>query len=122
MALAGNQTFTRSLNEIVVSDYPVLTEPETVAAGADAAQWAVVGKVTATDKVILSLAGAVDGSENPIGILATPAAAAAADVVAPVYKSGQFDPSKLVYGAGHDEASVKLAFEGTPLFLRQPLV
>ncbi len=122
MSLAGSETFTRSLDEIVVSDYPVITEPETIAAGADLVRGAVVGRITASGKLALSDDGAADGSETPIGILATDAAAAAADVVAPVYKSGQFDPNKLTYGGTHDAASVALAFEGTPLFLRQPLV
>lgn len=120
--MAGSETFTRSLDDIIVSDYPVLTEPETVASGADLAQYGVVGRITASGKVILSLAAAGDGSETPIGIAAVAAAAAAADVVAPMFKSGHFDPTKLVYGAGHDAASVALAFEGTPLFLREPLV
>jgi len=51
-----------------------------VAAGADLTVGAVLGKVTATGKYILSAPAAVDGSETPIAVLITDAAAATADV------------------------------------------
>ncbi len=55
-------------------------EEVTIAAGADLTVGAVLGKVTASGKYILSAPAAVDGSETPVAVLITDAAAAAADV------------------------------------------
>ena len=52
----------------------------TVAAGADLTVGAVLGKITANGKYVLSNPGVSDGSENPVAVLAKDAAAAAADV------------------------------------------
>lgn len=66
-----------------------------------------------------SLTAAVDGSQNPVSILATAADASDADVEVPGYVSGQFDPNYLVLtDTGHTEATLKAAFEGKPIFLR----
>ncbi len=52
----------------------------TIASGADLTVGAVLGKVTASGKFILSAPAAGDGSETPVAVLLTDAAAATADV------------------------------------------
>lgn len=52
----------------------------TIAAGADLTVGAVLGKITASGKYVLSAPGAADGSQTPVAVLITDAAAAAADV------------------------------------------
>lgn len=52
----------------------------TIAMSADLTVGAVLGKITASGKYILSAPGAADGSETPVAVLITDAAAAAADV------------------------------------------
>lgn len=52
----------------------------TIAAGADLEPGAVLGQITASGKLVSSDRTAVDGSETPVAILMTPAAAASADV------------------------------------------
>ncbi|RKX66485.1 MAG: head decoration protein [Tenericutes bacterium] len=52
----------------------------TIGTAADLTVGAVLGKITATGKYILSAPGAVDGSEDPVAVLLTDADAAAADV------------------------------------------
>ncbi|RJF81123.1 head decoration protein [Azospirillum cavernae] len=98
--------------------FPVHSEPRRIAAGQTLAALSVLGRVTATGALTLSVQAATDGSEKPVAILlaATDTNAGATD--APVYLAGCFNPALLVYGAGHDADSVKAALLGSPLFLR----
>lgn len=59
-----------------------------------------------TNKWVLSLAAAADGSQDPLGILAGDCDATSADRVAPVYRKGVFNSARVVYGTGHTLASV----------------
>lgn len=52
----------------------------TIAMSADLTVGAVLGEITASGKYILSAPGAADGSETPVAVLITDAAAGAADV------------------------------------------
>jgi len=112
------ETNTYTPDQLISGDYPQITEPETLIAGQNLARGAVLGRITVGGKLTLALAAAVDGSDVPVAILPVDADASAADLVVPVYKSGQFDPNFLVYGTGIDAAATKTAFEGTPMFLR----
>jgi hypothetical protein len=112
----STQSFTPAA--LFASDYPVKTEVETIASGAGAlAVGTVLGRITASGKLVVSESGASDGSQTPVGLLAVPVDASAADVTAPVYKSGDFFASALTLGTGHTVASVRLALDGTPLFI-----
>jgi len=115
------ETFTYSPDDLIVGDMPVFSEPETIAAGQNLARGSVLGRVTASKKLILSLLAASDGSQTPVAILVAATDASGGDVSAPVYKAGHFDETKLVYGAGHTAETVKLAFGGKGIFLREPL-
>ena len=54
---------------LVITDHPVVTRPVTVASGNNLKRGALVGKITASKKVVLSLSAASDGSEKPYGVL-----------------------------------------------------
>ncbi|MCP4352297.1 MAG: head decoration protein [Desulfobacterales bacterium] len=117
MSLDNTETYTP--DTLVMAGFPEYAEPETIKSGETLTRGTVVGKITATGKIVKSLAAASDGSKDPIGILVEDVDASAADVIAPVYKAGVFNPDSLTLGTGHSEATVKAAFEGTPLFLRK---
>lgn len=106
--------------DLLLTDYPVMTVPVTIAAGANLVRGAVLGRVTASGKYIQSSSAASDGSQTPLLVLAVDAAAASADVQAVAYASGAFDADKLVIGAGHTKASVEAAFRAAsaPLYTK----
>lgn len=79
----------------------------TIASGAGVlARGAVLGKITATGKLTLSVVAANDGSQTPYAILAESIDASAADVNAVVYLAATVNSNSLSYGAGHSAATV----------------
>lgn len=78
----------------------------TVLSGQTLTRGAVIGKVTASGKYILSLAAANDGSEAPDLILAEDCDASAADKPALAYARGDFNANALTLGTGHTVASI----------------
>ena len=119
--MALNETNLYVPENAIVGTMPVYSEPETFASGALVAARTVVGRVTATKKLVKAVKTATDGSQNPIGIAVQAVDASTADAVGPVYKAGVFDPTKLVIDPSFTAEDVRLAFEGRPLFIRTPL-
>lgn len=99
-------------------DFPVVTDTVTIAQSAALKRGAVLGKVTATAKYVLSEAAAGDGSENPVAILAEDIDATDADVTAPVYLTGEFNARALQLGDGHTIDSVKEALRPLSIFIK----
>jgi len=114
-------TETYTPQELFTGSFPRHTEPQIIAAGQTLAALSVLGRITATGELTLSDAGAADGSEIPVAILLAAIDTTEGAAPAPVYVAGCLNSEMLVYGDGHDAASVKAAFLGTPLFLRAPL-
>jgi hypothetical protein len=78
----------------------------TIAAGQNVARGAVLGKVTASGKYVLSASAANDGSQAPDLILAETCDATAGDRTAMAYSRGDFNAGRVTLGAGHTVASV----------------
>ena len=98
---------TFNLDGLLIGEHPVTSRQITLLTGQNLARGAVLGKITATGKYILSLSAAVDGSEVPDAVLAEATDATAADVATPAYFTGGFDESKLVLGTAHTAASIR---------------
>ena len=91
----------------------------TIAAGADLAKGAVLGRITANGKFKLSASASADGSQTPDAVLAEKANAADNDVQAVVYFSGEFNENALVLGVGHTLDSVRIALRAKNVYLRR---
>lgn len=83
----------------------LLTYKETVLTGQVLLRGTLVGKITASGKVIKSLTAAVDGSQTPYGIVAHDVDATAADKEGLIYVSGNFNAHKVILGAGWTAAT-----------------
>ncbi len=94
---------------------------------ADGATDFIVGdKFTATvaagsAKLNKSLAAAVDGSQNPVGIMLQDVNAAAADKKGMLGVSGDYNEDSVTFGAGHTAASVKVALRALGIHLVGPV-
>lgn len=82
-----------------------------VAAGRVLDRGALLGRVTATGKHVLSAAAASDGSQTAVAILAEPVDASSADRETVAHFAGTFNERALVYGAGQTAASVRDALQ-----------
>lgn len=103
--------------DLIVGDYPLLTDRVTIAAGANLERGAVLGQITGNGKYILSADG-VDGSQTPVAVLATAAPAASADVQATVYVTGEFDVAHLTFGTGQTAATLNASMRARGQALR----
>lgn len=84
----------------------LVDESITLASGQNLKRGAVLGKITASGKYVLSLAAASDGSQTPSRILAVDTDASAGDKTTVVYRRGDFQSQAVILGAGHTVASV----------------
>ena len=81
----------------------------------------VLGKVTSTSDYIESVATAADGSENPVAILADDADASAGAVWAPVYQTGEFTGTRLIFDASWTLATLTAALRLSSIFVRDSM-
>lgn len=88
-----------------------------VLAGQNLARGALLGKITASGKYVLSLAAASDGSQVPAAILVDDVNATSADTAALIYTRGDFLADAVTYGAGHTAASVAAALKAQSIYL-----
>lgn len=102
-------------------DFPIRTLDVTIASGQNLARGALLGKITASGKYVLSLAAAGDGSEVPSAILAEDVDASAGDKSGIVYVSGDFSEDAITYGTGHTADSVRAGLRDLNIYLHKPV-
>jgi len=113
-------------NPLLLPGKKHLTQPFTILGGQRLLAGSVVGVVTASGKVVLSLSAAGDGSQVPIGILAEDVnsyafdGVTALDVGAPVYVEGVFNATALTLGTGQTVAGITAAFAARAIYLQNP--
>jgi len=105
-----------SVTQDKLFDRETITRKVTLDAG-NLQRGALLGKITASGKYVLSLAAATDGSEVPDAILLHAADASAADQEVIVAIKGRFNGGALIYGTGHTAASVDGALRDKNIYL-----
>lgn len=103
-------TYSFEEHDIDTGQIPLISEPITILSGQVLPRGAVLGKITATGKYVLSLAAANDGSQVPGPVLTHDVDATGGDAKSAGYVHGQFIAPALTYGAGHSAATVKAAW------------
>jgi hypothetical protein len=112
--LAGDETVgTSDVIPLYAGDAPIVTADFVVDAG-NLAKYTVMGKITATGKVIVLTPGASDGSQFAFGILSQPVDATGGDVTAALFTAGFFNHAALIWPAALDTlVERQVAFDGT---------
>lgn len=107
--------------QVVIGGSDVITKPFTIASGQNLPALSVVGRVTASGKLVLSDSGAADGSQTPVGIVVDAVDASAGDKSAPVYIAGEFNVDALNFHSSYSTAALKLAAFGVngPIVLKK---
>lgn len=117
-------TETVTYNDMIIGGFPVKTRAVTVVSGAGVlARGTVLGQITSGGKYKTALSASSDGSEAPKYILAADIDASDADASALVYVCGDFDSSKLTFGAGITAAAFDAANAAADrlLFIHTPV-
>lgn len=99
-------------------DFPITEREVTIPAGAALTRGAVMGRITANGQFLLSASAAVDGSQTPVAILMQDVAASGSARVGVVAFSGEFNATKLSFGAGHTAATVDWPLRQAGIFLK----
>ena len=95
----------------------LLSEKITLLSGQNLKRGALLGKITAGGKYVLSLAAAGDGSQVPARVLVDDVDASAGDKEALGYRRGDFLDKGITFGTGHTAASVKDALADIGIFI-----
>ena len=108
-------------DNLLSGDFPIVTESVTIISGQDLKRGAILGKITASGKYILSASAAGDGSEVPSLVLSKDTDASAGDTIAPTYASGEFNQNQVILGVGHTIASIKAGLKALSIFLQDTI-
>lgn len=92
----------------------------TLASGQNLTQGAALGRVTATDKLVLSVKSASDGSEKPIGFLAHDTDASAGDADIQFARGGWINEHLANFDASWTVATLNAALDATPMAIVKP--
>lgn len=107
------------IEQVIVGGSDVITRPETFKSGANVAALTVCGRITASGKLIKSVATAADGSQVPRAICIGDVASVTADKVGPAYIAGEFNADALAWDASWTSDAQKMsAFGNGPIVLR----
>lgn len=100
------------------SGFPVVTDSVTVASGNKLTRGTVLGVVTASGKAVAVDSTKNTGEEAPYAILASDTDATSADVVAPVYLTGEVNSAVLTFGGTDTADTHKAALRKIGIFLK----
>lgn len=89
-------------------DSDIITKPAVIKQAGAIAAGSVLGRITATGKLVVCDTAAADGSEVPAAILAEAVDTTSADVTAAVYLAGEFNLDWLVFHASFTTEAEKL--------------
>ncbi len=94
-------------------DFPQVTRSGTLAAGQNLTRGAVLGRITASGKLVLSASASSDGSQGVFAILADDEAdATAGDIGITYYVTGHYFAPNLTFGTGHTADSTRDTLRG----------
>jgi hypothetical protein len=114
---SGELVGTQTIVPLMAGDAPIITEEAILDTG-NLAKYTVVGRITATGKVVQWAPGASDGSQVACGILTQAADATSADVKVAIYTAGFFNDAALVWPS---HASADTLIERQAAFARTPI-
>lgn len=91
--------------------------PITVLSGQVLTRGALLGRITADGKYVLSLSASSDGSQAPVAVLVDDVDATGGDKAGLAYIRGDFLSAGVTFGTGHTAASVGAALRDLGIFL-----
>lgn len=96
---------------------PVVSGSETIT-GAALTRGTVLGRITASGKLVAVNDSLTNGAETPYAVLAEDVDASGADAVAPVYYTGEFNEDAVTFGDDDTVADHKVAARNIGIFFK----
>lgn len=115
----GSQSIILPVDNLFYSDVPVVTEAAVIAEGEEISRGAVLGKVSPSGELKLSVSNAGDGSETPYAIAADDVDATDGAQRTIVYLKGHFNSRSLSLGTGHTIDSIKAGLRQLGIYLSE---
>lgn len=112
---------TTTADNLFAGNFSIVTEEETILSGQDVTRKTVMGKITASGKLVIVDSSNSDGSEVAYCIMAEDIDASAADTVGIVYKSGEFSQKELIFGGSDVYGDHKEAMRSLGMYLKDAL-
>ena len=110
-------------DRLFAGEFPRADRKVTILSGQNITRGALLGRISASGKYILSLAGASDGSEVPDAILAEDVDASGGDKDGLIYQTGAFNEAAVTFGAdgtgSHDADNTRQGLRDKSIFLRK---
>lgn len=106
-------------DQLIVGSFPVVMDSVKLIAGRAYKRGSVIAIVAADEKGTVVDSSKTDGSEKPYAILAEDTDATNADVVAPVYLSGEFNQDDLICGGSDNVSKHKAALRNLNIYIKQ---
>ena len=94
------------------------TDSGILVSGQNLERGALLGKITSSGKLTLSLSASTDGSEVPYAILNDDVDASSADKRCPIILGGEINSKSVIFGADHTADSTKDGLRGLSIFLK----
>src|SRR5258708_22646 len=115
---ASQATDTLAIDKLIAGDADsLIADKVVILAGQNLQRGAVLAKITASGKYILSLSAAADGSQVPDKVLAQDINAVA-DTEAISYRTGRFNQNALILGAAHTIATILEGLRGKGIHIQ----
>jgi hypothetical protein len=106
-------------DNLIAGDFPRETVEVTLLSGANLVRGTVLGRITASGKVVaVDTGGDDDGRRSPYAVLAEDVDASAGDKVGPAYLSGDFNEDELVFGGSDTKETHRAAMRDLNLYLK----
>ena len=106
-------------DNLLASDYPLVTDIVTIASGQKLKRGAVLGQIIASGKFVLCDSAAADGSQAPKAVLAEDCDASAGDAQAVVYLSGAFNQAACTFGGTDTADTHRAALRDLNIYLKK---
>jgi hypothetical protein len=103
---------------VVGSSFPVVIDAVTIASGNSLKRGTVLGIVTASSKAVAVDSSKTTGEQTAYAILANDTDASSADIIAPVYLTGEYNGDALTFGGTDTKTTHKAALRKIGIFIK----
>lgn len=116
--LAGAETYSSTIQELLAGDAPLRTRPGPFASGLTLAAWTVIARNTSTGLLVQWAPAGSNGTNIALGVTCEAIDTTGGAATHPYYFEGDFNIAALVWPGGATDTQKELAFDRSPISVR----